>query len=79
MRTSEADYYAIAGNVTRDLMTYPLGLGRQGQPVYLGDIWPSSDEVYWLMKLAMDPKAFRKNCARVRSKPGKSWDGIPGV
>jgi aconitate hydratase len=71
--------YAIAGNVTRDLMTEPLGRGRQGQPVYLGDIWPSSDEVYKLMKLAMDPKAFKKNYAKVKSKPGKLWDAIRGV
>ncbi|WP_306342011.1 aconitase family protein, partial [Escherichia coli] len=34
--------YAIAGNVTRDLMTEPVGLGKGGKPVYLGDIWPSS-------------------------------------
>jgi aconitate hydratase len=71
--------YAIAGNVTRDLMTEPVGLGRKGKPVYLGDIWPTSDEVYKLMKLAMDPKAFKENYAKVRNKPGKLWDAVKGV
>ena len=71
--------YAIAGNVTRDLMTEPVGLGRKGKPVYLGDIWPTSDEVYRLMKLAMDPKAFKENYAKVRNKPGKLWDAVKGV
>jgi aconitate hydratase len=71
--------YAIAGTVTKDLMTEPVGLGRRGQPVYLGDIWPSSDEVYALMKLAMDPKAFRANYAKVKSEPGRLWQGIEGA
>ena len=71
--------YAIAGNVTCDLMTEPVGVGKKGKPVYLGDIWPSSDEVYRLMKLAMDPKAFKENYAKVRNKPGKLWDQVKGV
>jgi aconitate hydratase len=71
--------YAIAGNVTRDLMTEPVGLGRSGKPVFLGDIWPTSDEVYQLMKLAMNPKAFKENYAKVKNKPGKLWDAVKGV
>ncbi len=70
--------YAIAGNVTKDLMTEPVGLGRKGKPVFLGDIWPTSDEVYKLMKLAMDPRAFRANYAKVKDKPGKLWNDIKG-
>jgi len=71
--------YAIAGNVTRDLMTEPVGWGRKGQPVYLGDIWPSSDEVYRLMKYAMNAKAFKENYAKVAKHPGRLWDAIKGV
>ncbi len=37
--------YALAGSVNRDLTTEPLGMGSDGQPVYLKDIWPSSQEV----------------------------------
>ncbi|MBI5333268.1 MAG: aconitate hydratase AcnA [Burkholderiales bacterium] len=71
--------YAIAGNVTKDLMTEPVGKGRGGKDVYLGDIWPTSDEVWKLMKHAMDAKAFRANYAQVAEKPGKLWEQIKGV
>ena len=71
--------YAIAGNVTKDLMTEPVGKGRGGRDVYLGDIWPTSDEVWKLMKYAMDAKAFRANYAQVAEKPGKLWEQIKGV
>jgi aconitate hydratase len=71
--------YAIAGNVTVDLMTQPVGYGKKGKPVYLGDIWPTSDEVYKLMKYAMNAKAFRENYAMVESKPGKLWNQVKGV
>jgi aconitate hydratase len=71
--------YAIAGNVMRDLMTEPVGIGRKGQPVYLGDIWPSSDEIHALMKYAMDGEAFKANYDKVATEPGKLWDAIKGV
>ncbi len=71
--------YAIAGNVMRDLMTEPVGVGRKGQPVYLGDIWPSSDEIHALMKYAMDGEAFKANYDKVATEPGKLWDAIKGV
>ncbi|MDE1948782.1 MAG: aconitate hydratase AcnA [Burkholderiales bacterium] len=75
--------YAIAGNVTKDLMTEPLGRGkgRDGKPrdIYLGDVWPTSDEVYKLMKFAMNGRAFRKNYDKVKSDPGKLWEKIKGV
>lgn len=71
--------YAIAGNVTVDLMTQPVGLGKKGKPIYLGDIWPTSEEVYALMKYAMNPKAFRQNYEQVDKKPGKLWQAIKGV
>jgi aconitate hydratase len=71
--------YAIAGNVTVDLMTQPVGQGRQGQAVYLGDIWPSSDEIHALMKSAMNGKAYRDNYARVKTEPGELWEQIPGL
>ncbi len=71
--------YAIAGTVSRDLMTEPVGKGKGGRDVYLGEIWPTSDEVYALMKFAMDPKAFRANYGRVTSEPGELWTKIQGV
>lgn len=71
--------YAIAGNVMVDLMTQPVGTGKKGKPVYLGDIWPSSEEVHKLMKHAMDGKAFKANYEKVKTKPGKLWEKTPGV
>jgi aconitate hydratase len=71
--------YAIAGTVTRDLMTEPVGQGKGGKPVYLGDIWPSSDEIHQLMKFAMNGPAFRANYAKVKSEPGPLWQKIKGV
>ncbi|MDO9131839.1 aconitate hydratase [Hydrogenophaga sp.] len=71
--------YAIAGNVMTDLMTEPLGKGKGGKPVYLGDIWPTSDEIYDLMKFAMNGRAYRENYARVKAEPGKLWERIKGV
>ncbi|MDP2818533.1 MAG: aconitate hydratase [Polaromonas sp.] len=71
--------YAIAGTVLRDLMTEPVGKGKGGKDVYLGDIWPTSDEIYKLMKFAMNGKAFRENYAKVKSEPGKLWEKIKGV
>ena len=71
--------YAIAGNVMRDLMTEPVGKGHKGCDIFLGDIWPTSDEIYKLMKFAMNGRAFRANYAKVKSDPGKLWEKIKGV
>jgi aconitate hydratase len=71
--------YAIAGTVLRDLMTQPLGKGHRGQDVWLGDIWPSSDEIHALMKYATNGKAFRANYAKVKTEPGELWEKIHGV
>ena len=71
--------YAIAGTVLRDLMTEPVGQGKKGKDVYLGDIWPTTDEIEQLMKYAMNGKAFRANYAKVKTEPGKLWEKIKGV
>lgn len=71
--------YALAGTVLRDLMTEPVGRGKGGREVYLGDIWPRSEEIHALMKHAMKGKAFRDNYAKVATDPGKLWGQIKGV
>ncbi len=68
--------YALAGSVKTDLMTEPVGHDKNGQPVFLGDIWPSSDEIAALLKYALDPQAYRRNYAQVAGKPGKLWQQI---
>ncbi|CAE6693176.1 Aconitate hydratase A [Paraburkholderia aspalathi] len=69
--------YAIAGNITRDLMTEPVGKGKGGKDIYLGDIWPTSEEVNELLKFALDADAFRKNYASL-TKKGDLWSKIEG-
>ncbi len=71
--------YAIAGSVKVDLMTEPVGRNDDGKDIWLGDIWPTSDEVHALMKFAMNAAAFRANYAQVKANPGKLWGDITGV
>ena len=70
--------YALAGTVRRDLMTEPVGKGKNGD-VYIGDIWPTSEEIEELMKFALDAKVFRGNYANVKKNPGQLWEQIAGV
>jgi aconitate hydratase len=71
--------YALAGTVLKDLMTQPVGKGHGGKDVWLGDIWPSSEEIHKLMKFAMDGNAYRENYAKVKAEPGELWGRIRGV
>ena len=71
--------YAIAGNVMVDMMTQPVGKGTHGKDVYLGDIWPTTQEIDDNLRFAMDAKAFRSNYEKVKSEPGKLWSSIQGV
>jgi aconitate hydratase len=68
--------YAIAGNMTRDLMSEPVGKDANGVDVYLGDIWPTSKEIADLMKFAMNSDVFKSNYADVKGNPGKLWEHV---
>jgi len=68
--------YAIAGSVLVDVMTQPLGKGSKGEDVWIGDIWPTSQEIYNLMKAAMDPATFRRLYGDL-TKDNPLWNGIP--
>ncbi|MCI3204745.1 MULTISPECIES: aconitate hydratase AcnA [Pandoraea] len=69
--------YAIAGNVQRDLMTEPVGKGKNGRDIFLGDIWPTSDEIHKLMKFAMNAKVFKANYDSVK-EPSPLWAKVKG-
>jgi len=71
--------YALAGSMRRNLMTEPVGQGHGQRDVYLGDIWPSSQEIDSLMGFAMKGKAYRRNYEKVQTEPGKLWRRIEGV
>ncbi|HEY7643814.1 MAG TPA: aconitate hydratase AcnA, partial [Hyphomicrobiales bacterium] len=51
--------YALAGTMTLNLTTEPLGTGSDGQPVYLKDIWPSSKEVAEIIRATITPEMFK--------------------
>src|SRR5471032_678985 len=46
--------YAIAGTVLKDLESEPLGIGKDGKPVFLKDVWPTTAEIHALLKYAID-------------------------
>jgi aconitate hydratase A / 2-methylisocitrate dehydratase len=68
--------YALAGTVLKDPMTEPLGRGKDGEDVWIGDIWPTSDEIHDCMKYAMDPKTYRKLYGNV-AEANPMWKNIP--
>jgi aconitate hydratase len=52
--------FAIAGRVDIDLTTEPLGKDRDGNDVFLNDLWPSTQEVGSLLETANDPEVYRR-------------------
>ena len=68
--------YAIAGRVNINLDNEPLGTGKNGEAVYLKDIWPNSAEVQTVMKYAADPEAYRRLYSDL-TKDLPLWNAIP--
>jgi len=68
--------YALAGTMNIDLFNEPLGTDRNGQPVYLRDIWPSQQEIRREIAAALDPEMFRRQYARVFAGD-KFWQNLP--
>lgn len=52
--------YAIAGTIRFDIETDSLGNDKDGNPIYLKDIWPSDAEIDALVKVAVKPEQFKK-------------------
>jgi aconitate hydratase len=80
--------FAIAGRVDVDLEKEPLGIGKDGAPVFLRDVWPTQEEIDALRATAGDAAAYRANYgggfgenARWNELPvrgGKLYDWDPG-
>jgi aconitate hydratase len=51
--------YALAGTVDIDLQTEPLGVDNLGQPVFLRDLWPTTQEIQQAIRQAVRPEMFR--------------------
>jgi aconitate hydratase len=67
--------YALAGNINIDLTRDPLGIDPNGQPVYLGDIWPAEEEVADLVRSHVSAGQFSRTYANV-FHGGELWNGL---
>jgi len=67
--------YAIAGDMNIDLTTEPLGTDRDGNPVYLKDIWPTTAEVAELVERTVTREAFLRKYADV-FKGDDKWQAV---
>jgi len=70
--------FALAGRVDIDLTDQPLGTGKDGQPVYLRDLWPSLKEVRDVMQSALKPDVFRALYKDFAAQNPK-WNEIPST
>jgi aconitate hydratase len=67
--------YALAGSMQIDMVNEPLGEGKDGKPVYLKDIWPTTAEVTALQRKHVTQKMFATRYADV-FKGDKNWQAI---
>ncbi|RXT05668.1 aconitate hydratase AcnA [Ammoniphilus sp. CFH 90114] len=67
--------YALAGTVDIDLTTEPIGYDQNDQPVYLKDIWPTSQEIQEALSKAVRPELFRKRYENV-FQANERWNQI---
>ncbi|MFJ2029816.1 aconitate hydratase AcnA [Streptosporangium sp. NPDC087985] len=68
--------YALAGTMDIDLNTEPLGVGSDGEPVFLADIWPSPEEISAVVASSIDQDMFLKDYADV-FKGDETWRSLP--
>jgi aconitate hydratase len=68
--------YALAGTTDIDLLTEPLGRGKDGRDVFLKDIWPTNEEVQQTMEACVLPEMFRSRYASVMTSNEK-WNHLP--
>ncbi len=67
--------FALAGRVDIDLSREPLGVGRDGRPVYLKDIWPTQDEVRDAMARSLKPELFERRYGSV-FEGDETWQAL---
>lgn len=67
--------YALAGSVTKDLTTEPLGEGADGKPVFLKDIWPTSEEIDRFISENVTRELFTRKYADV-FKGDENWRNV---
>jgi aconitate hydratase len=67
--------FALAGTVDIDLTSQPLGEDSQGNPVFLRDIWPTSQEIQQTLNRCLTPRMFTEKYANVFSG-NDTWNAI---
>jgi aconitate hydratase len=68
--------FALAGTVDANLMDEPVGIGKDGEKVYLRDIWPTQQEVHDTIAACIDAEMFRSQYATVETG-NQRWNEIP--
>jgi len=68
--------YALAGTADIDFETEPLGIGKDGKPVFLSEIWPTAAEVAECEGASIDAAMFQKRYANVFDSNDR-WNLIP--
>ncbi|HKF84072.1 MAG TPA: aconitate hydratase [Solirubrobacterales bacterium] len=67
--------YALAGRMDVDLGEEPLGEGQDGEPVFLRDVWPSSEEIKQVVGSSVQAEMFQRNYAEVFSGD-EMWNAV---
>lgn len=70
--------FALAGTVTKDITKEPIGQDKDGNDVYLKDIWASLEEVKELMQAAFDPETYKKLYSEF-AEQNPLWNQIPTI
>ena len=68
--------FALAGTVNIDMSKDPIGKGKDGNDVYLKDIWATTEEVEALIKEAFDPETYRRLYGSFADQ-NPMWNAIP--
>lgn len=68
--------YALAGTVDIDLVNQPIGFDKEGQPVFLREIWPTQQEILDAIQVAITPEMFRKQYGNTY-QGNEAWNAIP--
>jgi aconitate hydratase len=68
--------YALAGTITHDLLTEPLGVGPDGEPVLLADLWPDDAEVDAVVRAHVGTELFQAAYADLFAGDER-WAAVP--
>src|SRR5438477_5157111 len=69
--------FALAGRVDINVEKDPIGLGRDGKPVFLKDLWPTAEELNAALGAASDVQMYRQNYGGDLSRDAHEWNEIP--